>query len=303
LSDSTLLKDVVLLGLGLGGGFAIASYFHGKQKTASDNSESNLVAILDRNYEQALRNGVRDTVVMNSICTIENEVASLSDLVDIKEKIEEVVSRLGKITANGEPPIDLVLRYKALGDRWSELVSVQLDLRLFDNDGVINKERLKSVHKGIFPDNYPWAGMYRKEHVHVVDHYGTTARIVDWASAESTVSTISPDKIEDNLERLFLHWNENIVGLAKRNADVKIEEVAHFHHEFEIIHPFLDGNGRIGRMLLEEQLKLLFQKKIVFRPDRDDYYRALRMLNMGDSAALSGLIRNELKRFNVDFSG
>lgn len=54
--------------------------------------------------------------------------------------------------------------------------------------------------------------------------------------------------------------NELIYDLVKDYNDNKesyfIEKIAHFHAEFENIHPFIDGNGRIGRLLLNRQLKM-----------------------------------------------
>lgn len=45
---------------------------------------------------------------------------------------------------------------------------------------------------------------------------------------------------------------EKITNLLKKEPK-KIEELALFHGTFETIHPFLDGNGRIGRFLLLQQ--------------------------------------------------
>ena len=71
------------------------------------------------------------------------------------------------------------------------------------------------------------------------------------------------------------------------NADApevpdRMVQLAIVHAEFEALHPFLDGNGRLGRMLIP---LLLWQWKVIEQPHfyisgyleahRDDYYEAL----------------------------
>lgn len=293
------LKDIVYFVAGLAGGFGINHFFFKKQSKADERAERNLYVELDRHYEQALRNGVRDAEILEVIRRMQAEVAPLFDLVEIKAQMEQVMQSMESVNSEQKIPQDLVFRYKALGDRWSELASVQLELKVLDSKGQVDLDRFKIAHRSIFPDNYPWAGELRREHVYIADTLGTIARIVDLAEAETKISTIPPDRIDSNLQRLFNHWNEGVDRLQGREPQTKISEVAHFHHELEMIHPFLDGNGRIGRMILEEQLAFLFGSQITFRPERNDYYRALRALDMGSSELLVGLIETELKKFSV----
>lgn len=68
-------------------------------------------------------------------------------------------------------------------------------------------------------------------------------------------------------------------------------QLAVIHAQFEIIHPFLDGNGRIGRILIPI---FLYEKKLLSRPmfylsayleeHRDEYISCLRALGQSDDA-------------------
>jgi Fic family protein len=84
-------------------------------------------------------------------------------------------------------------------------------------------------------------------------------------------------EIEDELTNIIDDYYSNV-----KASGHPFEEAALFHYHFEMIHPFTDGNGRVGRELFNYLLtrsrppypKLLFLGK-----DRPDYLKALKFGN------------------------
>lgn len=82
------------------------------------------------------------------------------------------------------------------------------------------------------------------------------------------------------------------------------ERLARLHNDFERIHPFLDGNGRAGRLLLNLLLvRLGYPPAIVFKNERTKYLDAMRKADKGEYGPLGELIAravtNNLYRFVV----
>lgn len=82
------------------------------------------------------------------------------------------------------------------------------------------------------------------------------------------LKTTEPKNVERDMKKL-LDWYKNI-------KKVTINEIIEFHAKFEKIHPFQDGNGRIGRIIaFKECLKYNIVPFIILDKDKLFYYRGL----------------------------
>lgn len=96
---------------------------------------------------------------------------------------------------------------------------------------------------------------------------------------------VSPPANE--IQPLLSNWENYLHSDKEKDPLVQIGVA---HYQFEVIHPFLDGNGRIGRLLIP---LFLYQRKLLsypllyvseyFEENRSDYYALLnRVSNIGD---------------------
>lgn len=86
------------------------------------------------------------------------------------------------------------------------------------------------------------------------------------------IATTEPKKVETEMKKLISWYN----SLKK----VTFEDIVEFHYRFELIHPFQDGNGRIGRLIAFKQC--LDSNIVPFYIDDGNkwfYYRGLREWN------------------------
>jgi len=118
----------------------------------------------------------------------------------------------------------------------------------------VNREVILLLHKMLIGSiDEKIAGRFRKlgEYVRVGTHVAP-----------------APEHVEKMIEAVLLEYTSDLTNYF-------LDKIAKFHLDFETVHPFCDGNGRIGRVLICFQLQRLGFPMIIIRDrEKKDYYKS-----------------------------
>lgn len=161
--------------------------------------------------------------------------------------LQETALVLQGVTIDKKPLKDHLeaVGYKEAFQYIEELAKQDKDLSEYD---------IKSIHNLVLADRPEDRGTFRRVNVRI---------------AGALTNPVQPYLIEPKIEELLNNYK-----VWSKTMHI-VERVAIFHLQFESIHPFIDGNGRTGRLIMNLQLikEGLLAINIKFA-DRRKYYDA-----------------------------
>jgi Fic family protein len=196
------------------------------------------------------------------------EILSPQSISPTLRKVNKIKTITGTLEIEGNTvgieKVTAILEGKRVLGTTREIAEVQGAIKVYDeleNFDYKNIDDLLSAHKMLMSEILTKAGTFRLKNVGV-------------GSSDGVVHVAPPSNQVPNLMHDLFDWlkSSEIHPLIKSSV---------FHYEFEFIHPFIDGNGRIGRLW---QSLILYNWKTIFmaipvesvvKESQEKYYEVL----------------------------
>jgi cell filamentation protein, protein adenylyltransferase len=212
--------------------------------------------------------------------------------------LREVEELLEKGRAVGAKPLKEYMEVQgyATAARW--VYAHAVDPADWRAEGLISLQEIRQVHMLAMTPVWSVAphsdaadregpGMFRE---HDIQPFGAGMTPPSWP--------LVPARLQDWVDEV------NAADFDNSAREPFVEVLAQLHDSFEKVHPFIDGNGRAGRLLLNLLLvRLGYPPIIVFKQQRPAYLAAMQKADKGDYGPLGEIlaraIYDNLNRFIV----
>lgn len=211
--------------------------------------------------------------ILKSITSVSEKIGSINaNLLDRpapklrkQNRIKTIHSSL-KIEGNTltEEQITALLENKRVIGPKKDIVEVLNAIKIYENLELYSPSDEKSflkAHQNLMENLIKDPGIYRKQNVGI--------------AKGSKVEHLAPPF--KNVPYLM----KNLFNYLKKSNEIELIKSCVFHYEMEFIHPFLDGNGRMGRLwqtlILMEQYPIFefLPFETLISNDQEKYYKAL----------------------------
>ena len=129
-----------------------------------------------------------------------------------------------------------------------------------NKENIIDSSFIKDIHAIMFEDALHVAPQFVSK---PIGAYRLDERYIKGVD----IKLSAPNKISNDIENLLYRFNSN---------NMNLEDIADFHIFFERIHPFTDGNGRVGRLIMAFQaIQNNIVPPLIKNDHRDEYLTAI----------------------------
>jgi Fic family protein len=163
------------------------------------------------------------------------------------------------------------------------------------SDPVISEMIIREIHKlvvgPVWPE-FPPEGLVRGEQPGAY-------RLKDHDPLRNGLAPLASSLVPSALEDWTTDVNATLNWMAYFDDKEKylVEDLARLHAAFERIHPFPDGNGRVGRLVLTQLLvRMGHPPAIIEKGERTSYLKALKRADDGDCGPLAELLARSVRK-------
>ncbi|MDA0633137.1 Fic family protein [Nonomuraea sp. MCN248] len=197
--------------------------------------------------------------------------------------LQEVEKLLEEGRAVGAKPLSDYMEVKGYGDAAKWVYGQALEPGDWQNGELITLQEIRQIHHSAM--SLAWA---------VAPHPHATAAEEPGNFRQHEIAKF-PGGMKPppwpEVDPQMRDWVKAVDALRVDSDEALPERLARLHNRFEQIHPFLDGNGRTGRLVLNLMLcRTGYPPAIIYKRDRDKYLQAMRRADGDEFGPLGELI-------------